>query len=164
MNAQKMHITVIPVTTHDLDSMVSLSKLKRLAYEKVQPCFWKHAEHAEASQRQWFELLLSRDDYIALLAQQQGQTIGFIIGRIMSAPEVYNPGGLTLMIDDFCLESEGSWDSIGRYLLHELKVLAKAKGSAQILVVCGAHDERKREFLKKMNLTCASEWYVGALE
>lgn len=153
-----------PATSHDLDGMVCLSKLKRLAYEKVQPCFWKHAENAEASQRQWFDLLLSRADYITLVAQQTNKTIGFIIGRIMSAPEVYNPGGLTLMIDDFCLESEGSWDSIGRNLLHELKVLAKEKAATQLLVVCGAHDQLKREFLKKMNLTCASEWYVGALK
>ena len=28
---------------------------------------------------------------------------GFIIGKVMSGPEVYNPGGLTLMIDDCCV-------------------------------------------------------------
>jgi hypothetical protein len=29
---------------------------------------------------------------------------GFIlIGRLMVAPEVYNPGGLTLLINDFCV-------------------------------------------------------------
>ena len=41
----------------------------------------------------------------------------------------------------------------------ELK--AQAKGAAQILFVCGVHDQPKRRFLKSLGLSVASEWYVG---
>jgi hypothetical protein len=105
--------------------------------------------------------LLTRKDHILLIAEANEQIIGFIIGRIMQAPEVYNPEGLTLMIDDFCINNPASWMLVGDILVNKLKQLAKIKGANQILIVCGAHDEPKKQFLKKINLTCASEWYVG---
>ena len=81
----------------------------------------------------------------------------------MPAPEVYNPGGLTLMIDDFCVQSENLWQSVGAGLIEETKDAAKAKGAKQILVVCGAHDNPKRKFLREQNLQVASEWFVGGI-
>ena len=82
----------------------------------------------------------------------------------MPAPEVYNPGGLTLMIDDFCVDDEAKWHSIGSKLIQEIKIRSKTKRVAQILVACGADDEPKRRFLKSMGLIVASEWYVGSMK
>jgi GNAT superfamily N-acetyltransferase len=98
-----------------------------------------------------------------LTAQNNQKIAGFIIGKLMPAPEVYNPGGLTLMIDDFCVADEAEWHSIGSKLVQEIKTIAKLRGAAQVLVVCGAHDGPKCHFLKKMGLTVASEWYVGSI-
>jgi hypothetical protein len=89
-----------------------------------------------------------------------------VIGKRIAAPEVYNPGGLTLMIDDFCITpkleaSEGGCQSVGHELIEETKAAAKAKGATQILVVCGAHNYPKRKFLSEQNLQVASEWFVG---
>jgi hypothetical protein len=81
----------------------------------------------------------------------------------MPAPEVYNPGGLTLMIGDFCVADETEWHSIGSKLVQEIKTIAKFRGAAQVLVVCGAHDGPKCHFLKNIGLTVASEWYVGSI-
>lgn len=92
------------------------------------------------------------------------KVVGFIIGRLISAPEVYNPGGLTLMIDDLCVEQEKDWISVGTRLVDEIKLRAKKKGAAQILIVCGAHDKSKRRFLKNIRLNIASEWYVGEIQ
>lgn len=150
--------------TTDISSFVALSYKKRRAYEKVQPQFRKYAgPEAEKSQKQWFEELLRLDDHIMLAAVYKEKILGFIIGRLMSAPKVYNPGGLTLMIDDFCVESKHDWNSIGQKLIKEIKKLAKTKNATQFLVVCGAYDEPKRNFLKSMGLTVASEWYVGRI-
>ena len=98
-----------------------------------------------------------------LTAQNNQKIAGFIIGKLMPAPEVYNPGGLTLMIDDFCLADEAEWYSIGSKLVQEIKTIAKLRGAAQVLVVCGAHDESKRRFLMNQNLSIASEWFVGGI-
>jgi len=145
----------------DIPSMVSLSYEKRRAYEKVQPQFWRHSPGAEEAQSKWFETLLKKDDHILLVAEQGPKILGFVIGRIMDAPEVYDPGGKTLMVDDFCVASPRLWKTTGEKLFAELKRLSKEKGVAQAVVVSGAHDEEKSIFLKHIGLNCASKWYVG---
>lgn len=149
----------------DIEAMVSLSKAKRLAYEKAQPQFWRYAgESGDHAQGTWLKELLRTENYLMFTAESNTQEIlGFIIGKLMPAPEVYNPGGLTLMIDDFCMKSENLWQSVGAVLIEAIKGPAKAKGALQILVVCGAHDYLKRRFLVEQNLSISSEWFVGGI-
>lgn len=92
-----------------------------------------------------------------LIAESENKIIGFIIGKIIKAPEVYDPLGLTLMIDDFCIETENDWHLVGTKLVEEIKNKTKAKNISQILIVCGGHDEPKRLFLKSIGLNIASE-------
>lgn len=160
-NQSQLDTSIRHATETDIPAMVSLSYQKRRAYEKAQPQFWRHAEGAEALQNQWFKALLATEDTLLLVAESQSKILGFLIGRLIQPPEVYNPGGLTLMIDDFCVESALDWSQIGKKLIDESKKLAKIKGATQILVVCGAHDEPKSSFLKNIDLSVASEWYVG---
>lgn len=149
----------------DIDAMVSLSKTKRMLYEKAQPQFWRYAgEEGDNTQRQWFKELLEDKNYVMFTAESDAKEIlGFVIGKLMPAPEVYNPGGLTLMIDDFCVNCENLWQSVGTRLIATVKAAAKDKGATQTLVVCGAHDLTKRKFLSEQNLQVASEWFVGGI-
>jgi chloramphenicol 3-O-phosphotransferase len=167
-NAQKYIVLQFVVRTSqlsDISVMVSLSKAKRLAYEKAKAAFWRYAgEEDDKAQEKWFKELLEDKNYAMFTAESDAKEIlGFIIGNLMPAPEVYNPGGLSLMIDDFCVQSENLWQSVGHALIEETKVAAKAKGATQILVVCGAHDLPKRKFLSGQNLSIASEWFVGGI-
>ncbi len=148
----------------DVAVMVSLSHQKRRSYEKAHPQFWRYATGAEDAQTKWFEELLGKHDHILLVAESKDKLLGFVIGRLMSSPEVYDPGGFTLMIDDFCVESLPDWAVVGKNLFSRIKELAKSKGVVQIVAVTGHHDERKRQFLQSLGLTIASEWYVGGLE
>ena len=148
----------------DIPQMVVLSDKKRSAYEKAQPQFWHRAKKANEKQAQWFEWLLSKNNHILLVSEMNHQIVGFIMGELKSAPEVYDPGGLSLMIDDFCVESPELWSTIGEQLLRELQHQAKQRGAVQTLVVCGHHDESKRQFLKREGLSIASEWYVGEIK
>jgi GNAT superfamily N-acetyltransferase len=157
-------IVVRQVGEDDISAMVSLSYQKRRAYEKAQPRFWGYAPGAEESQSQYFNELLTQDDHILLVAQAHDKVVGFVIGHLKRAPQVYDPGGLTLMIDDFCVETSSNWQDMGAKLLDKLKQLSRQQGASQVLVVCGAHDETKRQFLKDLGLTIASEWYVGEVE
>lgn len=156
---------ITPAQEIHIDSMVNLSHLKRKAYEIAQPKFWKYAgPKAEEEQMKWFKELIGRDDYIALVLSNKSHISahieGFIIGRIMKAPAVYNPGGHTLMIDDFCVKNQ-QWENIGRLLLERIKALALQKNVTQLVIVSGAHDFEKKKFLEKNNLNVASEWFVG---
>lgn len=158
------NVLIRPSTHADIPSMVILSNQKRRQYENAHPQFWRYAgEQAEISQAKWFGELLSDEDHIMLIAQNNNAVVGFIIGQIIDSPAVYDPGGLTLMIDDFCVQSESDWKSVGKFLVRDIKALSLTKGVSQVLVVCGAHDANKRNFLRNMGLTVASEWFVGLI-
>jgi predicted acetyltransferase len=156
--------TVIrPATAEDIVSMVQLSYQKRRAYEQAQPQFWRYASDAEDSQTTWFRELLNKDDHIILVSEVEDKINGFVIGHLMKAPEVYDPGGLTLMIDDFCVVKPRLWGSAGKELLCKIRELANTRGASQVLVVSGHHDYPKQSFLKQQGLTIASAWYVGSI-
>ncbi len=167
-NAQQGTVPQFVVRTSQLSdtlAMVSLSKAKRKLYKKAQPQFWRYAgEEGDKTQRRCFTELLKDKNYVMFTAESGTQEIlGFVIGKRIAALEVYNPGGLTLMIDDFCVQSENLWQSVGAKLIEETKAAAKVKGATQILVVCGAADLPKRKFLSEQNLSIASEWFVGGI-
>lgn len=154
-------ILIRRAVTADLPFMVSLSREKRLQYEKAQPQFWRHADDAEEMQLQWFGELLHNDQYILLVAEAVEKVDGFIIGQFITAPPVYQPGGLTLMIDDFCVSDDVLWPAVGGRLISEINSISRKKNVVQLLVTCGAHDQSKKQFLDELGLSVASEWYVG---
>jgi N-acetylglutamate synthase-like GNAT family acetyltransferase len=157
-------ISIRKATKKDIPNMVALSYEKRRDYEKTQPQFWKHADGAEDAQTKWFEFLMFKDIGIFLVAEAQNKIVGFVRGKLENAPEVYDPGGLTLVIDDFCVETPDFWHIIGKQLLEEITAQAKQKGAFQVVVVSGYHDEPKRQFLKSQGLGVASEWFVGKIK
>lgn len=156
-------LTIRLARKNDIASMVTISDAKRKAYENTNPQFWKHAENANEIQRDWFTSLLSKPDYFIYVAGHNSKISGFIIGQNVTAPEVYNPGGLTLLIDDFCVAAPELWESVGNQLISDVCRTAKVKGAIQIVVVCGHHDTHKRTFLKNNGLIVTSEWYTKPL-
>ena len=144
-------------TANDISWMVPLSYQKRLEYSKRQPLFWKIAENSNEIQGKWFEEELQNENVIALCDSQKR---GFIIGKLITPPEVYD-AGLTLMIDDFCVQTPNLWQTVGRDLLEECVKSGKEKGAKQILCVCGDFDTEKYKLLENLKLTVASRWYVG---
>ncbi len=146
---------IYQATNQDIPWMVNLSHQKRLEYSKVQPNFWKMSENSDSIQSQYFAEEIAKEEVIALCYQDQK---GFIIGKLINPPEVYD-AGLTLMIDDFCVEDSNLWQSTGKELLKEIISLSKGKNAKQILVVCGDHDLQKRNLLDDMNLSITSNWY-----
>jgi hypothetical protein len=162
--APEVNIIVSKALESNLASMVKLSYKKRREYENAQPRFWRWAgESGEKIQAEWFSNLLKDDKYIILSAKMDDEVVGFIIGRLVPAPEVYDPGGLTIIIDDFCVLRENMWPTVGVCLIHEIKRQAKDKSTTQVVVVSGDHDKSKCNFLEKLGLTVASKWYVGGV-
>lgn len=146
-------------TKSDIDWMVELSHQKRLAYSQEQPNFWKMAKNSDEIQKKWFEKEIEKENVVALVYKKQQ---GFIIGKLVAPPEVYD-AGLTLMIDDFCIKSEDLWVTIGKELLDECQRKAKNMGAKQTLVVCGDHDMQKFSLLETMDMNVASRWYTKTI-
>ena len=112
----------------DITWMVNLSYQKRLEYSKIQPCFWKMTENSNKIQTEWFKEELQNRNVIALCCNDGN---GFIIGKLVNPPEVYD-AGLTLIIDDFCVKSSNLWMTFGKELLQKCIKSSKEKSAKQV--------------------------------
>ena len=148
----------------DLNEILELANSKRLEYETYQPVFWRVAPDAIAQQRDYLASQIANEEVITLVATLQSKLVGFAIGRLVSAPPVYNPGGLTCSIDDFVVNRNDLWETVGVDLLDQVRKVAASKGAVQVVVVCGHHDESKKKMLEKCFLTIASEWWVAPIK
>lgn len=155
-----MMIGIRKAQQNDVARLVDLSEQKRTQYEHYQPTFWHKAEDSREKQRLFFEHLLSRENVILLVHEREDIIDGFIIATFVTAPPVYNPGGFVCSIDDFCVVSSSEWQGIGRSLLDEMMHEAKERGATLAVVVCGHLDKPKREMLRALGFSIATEWYV----
>jgi hypothetical protein len=144
----------------DVPRMVDLSEQKRLQYQSCQPAFWRKAAGSREKQIPHFERVVGSDRTIALVHERAGTIDGFVIATLVDAPPVYDPGGLTCVIDDFVVADPREWEAIGAPLLSEANREASARGAVQTVVACGHLDQPKRAMLAAGGFSIASEWYV----
>lgn len=150
-------------TEADIPRMVAIAEVKRVEYEGYSPVFWRKAPDSSPKQELFFQRVLAGTDVIALVAEIEDSLLGFIIGAVVTAPPVYNPGGLVCIVDDFAVADPTGWDSVGAALLAAMEQEAKARGAVLSVVVCAQRDRAKREALQRAGLTVASEWHVKPL-
>ena len=156
---------VIRRATHDdIEDVAALAAVRRGDYEAHQPRFWRQADDALARHRAYLDGLVDDPDHVFLVAGGAGRVSGFVIGRLVPAPPVYEPGGLTCLVDDFAVERADAWASVGSVLLRDLSRVARARGAVQIVVVSGRHDEPKRLAVQAAGLVVATEWWVGPID
>lgn len=149
----------------DVAEMALLSSRKRKQYEKYQPQFHKEAEGAMELQTVFLKDSLEKDNIIALVSADKGQKIeGFIIGAIVHAPPVYNPGGKVCFVDDFMVADPSLWATVGKNLLDRVVEQSKEKGAVLANIVCGPLDAPKKEMLNQHGFSVAIEWNVKSLK
>jgi GNAT superfamily N-acetyltransferase len=159
-----MSSLVRPARLADISAMTRLIEQRREDYERVQPVFWKRAAASSASTAWYYRsLLLFARRSLILVAEDEGRMLGFLIARPARTPPVYDPGGATGVIDDFCVADPREWTEIGGALLADVRAAGRKAGWSQIVVVCGAHDEPKASFLRSAELSIVSNWWRGAI-
>jgi hypothetical protein len=147
----------------DVTEMVVLADLRRKQYSRYQPQFWRPAADAADQHRPYLASLVASDDVITLVSAEGGHLTGFLIATLTPAPPVYDPGGLTCLIDDFAVASAEKWLTTGVGLLLAGLAAAAARGAVQAVVLTGHLDQAKREALRSCGLEVASEWWVTHL-
>jgi hypothetical protein len=146
-----------------VNQMVELSSLKRTDYEQQSPIFWRRAVDADVRQEQFFGRLVEEPDAICLVSSDDDDQLeGFVIGSLIKAPPVYDPGGRVCMIDDFVVRNPELWGNIGRDLKAEVESQAAAAGAVLSITVCGHKDGAKRDAVAT-GTQLVSEWYVRVL-
>ena len=143
--------------------MSALIEEKRRAYEKHQPVFWRRAPDSEGRTVRFFEAAVAGDQHLSFVFESDRVIQGFLIGALIKAPPVYDPGGLTCMIDDFMVADPSLWGTVDSALLATARAAAKERGAAQTVIVCGHHDHAKSDFLGSAGVSIASNWWVGEI-
>jgi GNAT superfamily N-acetyltransferase len=147
----------------DVPAMLDLAEQRRTQYARYQPRFWNPAPDARLAQSGYFAQLVATPEVLTAVCVQATELIGFLIASLVPAPPVYDPGGLTCQIDDFCLASLDTWQTVGKQLLEHTYAAARQRGATQAVVVCGHLDQPKRNMLFSIGATLASEWFVQEL-
>ncbi len=157
-----MEISIRFAEVEDVSAMVDLSEQqRRIDEERYQLRFYRKAADSREKQLPYFKSLLAGERVIALVSEHNGRIDGFIIGMVINAPPVYDPGGFTCLVDDFVVQRPEDWPTIGVALLGEVNQHAKNRGAVQTVVVCRRLDETKRAALASLGLTVVSEWSVA---
>ncbi len=147
----------------DLQAVALLAAQKRKQYENYQPVFHKESEKALEIHSVFLKDTLSKENTMVWVSEKNDQIDGFIIGAVVSAPPVYNPGGKICFVDDFMVERPELWATVGRELLDKVMESAKDKGAVLANVVCGPLDQAKRDLLSGQKFGVASEWHVKTI-
>jgi len=156
-------LDVRPATQSDIDAAVGLAERARQQLQKYQPTYWRKAAGAGAATHASFTRLMAEPDAYFLVATEGSQVVGFLIARKVAAPSVFDPGGDSWLIDDFCVAEQRHWLSIGEALLSHASTLIHEHGGAQIIVVCADRDLAKAEMLRRSELTIASNWWTKTM-
>ena len=147
----------------DIPAMVALSDRDRTHREKVDPEFFRKNAAGAEFQAYFFKNQLESDRIIAEVDEHAGQLRGFVIATIMQAPPVYDPGGLTVLIDDFTVADENEWNSVGVALLEHVKTEGKARGAVGLVTICARGDDLKHRWLEEIGTRIVSEWHFQRL-
>lgn len=148
----------------DIEATVDLAERNRQQYQKYQPTFWHKHPQSAAMTKLFFTRLLAEPDSYFLVATEGGQVLGFLIARKFPASPVFDPGGDTYLIDDFCVIESRYWLTIGEALLSHATTLIHEHGAVQILVTCADRDLAKTEVLRRSELSIASNWWTKPLK
>ena len=147
-------------TQDDIPVMVEMAQQRRIRHQNYQPRFWRNAVDSCEKHAPFLSKLVQHERAISLVSESTNTVNGFVIATLVPAPPVYDVGGLTCSIDDFCVVDGLEWEHISKALLEEAMKQAKTRGAVQAVVVCAHLDEAKRKMLANEEFTIASEWYV----
>jgi GNAT superfamily N-acetyltransferase len=145
----------------DIDAAVIMVERHRRQYQKYQPTFWRKSAKSAETTRTFFAKLLQEPDTFFLV--EGALLLGFLIARKFPTPPVYETGGDTYLVDDFCVDEPHHWLTTGEALLSHVSTLIHEAGASQIVVVCGDRDLAKAEVLRRADLSIASNWWTKPL-
>jgi GNAT superfamily N-acetyltransferase len=156
-------ITVRSATEADLDYIVELAARRREQYAGYQPVFWRPAGDARDRHRLFFNAVLSREGVFLLVAESDGQRVGFAMASLVPAPPVYDPGGKVCFIDDYGVEPPELWPTAGRALAEAAFERARPLGAVLANIHVSPRDTDKHAVIEALGFTVAAEWHVKSL-
>jgi len=143
--------------------MVALVSAKRAQLEAFEPVTWHASKNAPAMTEEFFRLQVAEQGPIFLVATDGPAVIGFINALLQPAPPVYDPGGKSIMIDDFAVVDGDIGDDAAMALLDAAISEGRGRGAMQVIIVAAAKDERAAKWFRARQLHVFSNWWTCVL-
>ncbi len=147
----------------DVPAMVELAGQRRLLLEQFAPRFWRRAPDAPRRTSRYLRFLLLTGRATLFVAEEHGRLVGMLNARRVAAPPVYDPGGASLLIDDFFVTDPQLWPSAGAMLLDAAARRGRELGAVQLIVVAPVQDQAQSDWLAAHDLAPVSSWWVKGL-
>jgi hypothetical protein len=148
----------------DIEAATELAERDRRQRQKYQPTFWHKAANSKGATQAFFAELLTESGTFFLIAIEGTQLLGFLVAKKFPVPPVYDPGGHTYLIDDFCVIEPRHWLTVGEALLSHASTLIHEHGGVRVVIICADRDLAKAEMLRRSDLTIASNWWTKPLK
>lgn len=158
-----MPLTIRRATNSDIGAIVALVSAKRAQLESYEPVTWHPSADAPAMTEEFFRMQVREQGPIFLVAADGDRVIGFINAVLQPAPPVYDPGGKTIMIDDFAVIDGDSGDEAAMALLDAALSEGRGRGAVQVIIVAAAKDERAAKWFRARQLHVFSNWWSCVL-
>lgn len=155
--------TIRRATKADVPAILDIAEAKREEYQRYQRTFWRRAGDSREKHGAFVGTLVENEGVIFRVHERDGVVDGFIIGNLLPAPPVYDPGGPVCLVDDFATRDAAGWESFGAALLEDVTAEAKRRGAVLAAVICGHLDRPKRAMLAGAGYGVASEWHTKEL-
>ena len=121
----------------------------RREFGKFEPEFFRKAKNSTAAQTAYSEWQLRQSNVIAFVHQDGSAINCFAIASLIAAPPVYEPGGLTALIDDFAVAGPELWGSVSEALFRSITDEARRRGAVQAVAICAHQDQARRESITR---------------
>ena len=97
--------------------MLDLAEAKRVDFGRHSPVFHRAAPDVHERQEPYFLGLIEDSSTTVMVHDSKERIDGFIIALLVSPPPVYDPGGLSRLIDDLVVLSPKNWPQTGSELV-----------------------------------------------
>ena len=133
------------------DTALVLSFIKQLAvYEKM-------LDEVQTDEESLFQAMFVRKITHALIAEEDGQPIGFALYFFNFSTFVGRPG---LYLEDVFIQPEFRGKGYGTAIFRELAKIAKEENCGRMEWTCLDWNEPSRQFYRKMGAVTMDEWTV----
>lgn len=158
-----MSISVRRAAPSDVDAFTDLVAAKRAQLEAFEPIMWRAGRDASEMTVAFFRHQVAEPNAILLVAEDERSILGFVNAVLQNPPPIYDPGGKTVMIDDFTVVEGEAGDRAALALLDAVMSEGRSRGAVQMIAVCATRDARASKWFETKKLHAASTWWTRIL-
>jgi predicted N-acetyltransferase YhbS len=157
-----MTVSIRQCAAQDLPAVVEILEEERGQLSKYEPRLWKQAPTSREMTGPFFESLLATGKHVFLVAEEEGDIIGFLLASPMPVPPIYD-APTTAIIDDFAVSDSTRWEEVGGLLVQETRKRLKERGVVQFIFIGPQRHTKKMDFLRAQGLSEHASWFNDAV-